>query len=99
MKDGALSWCHLICDGIKQALFCLLDTDQRSGDGQGIGNGTRENPKAVGGVGDGFSSRPTSVSMLPSSLSSWERRKPKAALPAAEPVLAALLRRGWGAGL
>ena len=48
VKDGALSWCHLICDGIKQALFCLLDTDQRSGDSQGIGNGTHENPKAVG---------------------------------------------------
>lgn len=72
VKDGALSWCHLICDGIKQALFCLLDTDQRSGDGQGIGNRTRENPEAVVVGGNGFSSRPTSVSMLPSS-SSWER--------------------------
>ena len=70
VKDGALNWCHLICDGIKQALFCLLDTDQRSGDGQGIGNGTLENPEAGGGgAGNGFSSRPTSVIMLPSSSS------------------------------
>lgn len=29
VKDGGLNWCHLICDGIKQALFCLLETDQR----------------------------------------------------------------------
>lgn len=44
VKDGALSRCHLICDGIKQALFCLLHPDQRSGDGQGRGNADPENP-------------------------------------------------------
>ena len=44
VKDGALSRCHLTCDGTKQALFCLLDADQRSGDSPGRGNANRESP-------------------------------------------------------